>query len=242
MKYTNQTIEQLDSEIEKMLSLDMPNSAFKRVIPAHVKEELRNQYIDYLTEQKVNTADSTNDDDSRPVSTKVIRVNITSLREAGYCVCPNELATACETLIRQQAQANSSEVSNDMNTLTENIRTGKTQFSETAESDSNCDHDTTNPKSEDAHTDDMEVEKTDKGKVKKAYPAKLDSIEFSKKTNSKKAHQGRTTKRKYFTKYMSNEFSKDTKPVSMAEMDAKTQQMFRDREFNDLVSEITGMN
>lgn len=241
MKYTNTSTEQLDKEIEKMFELSMPNSAFKRVIPAHVKEELRTQYVEYLSEQKQTnefTEESVNN--SRSVSTQVIKVNISALKEAGYCCCEKQLAEACEALIREQKLArNHSEVS-EMKNLTENVQTvGKNNSSETTDGEMDCDTETTNSKLDECSSSSPRL--LEVSKPRKAFPAKLEETqEFKNKQKSK--NQSRTTKRKYFTKYMSNEFSKDTEPVNMAMMDNKTQELFRERDFNELVSEITGIN
>eukprot|EP00345_Euplotes_harpa_P013459 CAMPEP_0168345858 /NCGR_PEP_ID=MMETSP0213-20121227/17852_1 /TAXON_ID=151035 /ORGANISM="Euplotes harpa, Strain FSP1.4" /LENGTH=248 /DNA_ID=CAMNT_0008354251 /DNA_START=29 /DNA_END=775 /DNA_ORIENTATION=+ len=247
MKYIDQpTLADLDAEIERMFELSMPTSAFKKVIPAHIKIELRRQYIEFLEEQMKSQEETTNAcENSRPVSTHVIKVNISSLRQAGYCICPKELAAACETLIRQQAQTNDEPKEAEKNILTDVQNIGKNATNETVESDFNCDHETTHSKSNDISSEVADLDKILQPKEKKAVQKKLGADEeFLKKSNSDKAaksHQGRTMKRKYFTKYMSNEFSKDTDPVNMAMMDDKTQKLFREQEFNDLVSEITGM-
>ena len=88
-----------------MFDLSLSNSAFKRVIPTSMKEDLRRQYIEYLEQQENNQEMvDTECENSRPVSTQAIKINISSLREAGYCCCPNELATVWEELIRQQSE------------------------------------------------------------------------------------------------------------------------------------------
>lgn len=247
MKYINKSAQQLDQEIEQMFDLNMPNSAFKRVIPTTVRRELRDQYVEFLEEQHVAQCALEN---SRSVSTQVIKVNIASLREAGYCICPSELATTCELLLRQQAEEVicESEISQDivgMNNLTnEQVHISKNQTSETADFEMDFDTETTSPKHNDTSSETAEVDKLSEAKPKKNYPAKLDAgTEFSKKSESKvtKDQQNRTNKRKYFTKYMSSEFSKDTKPVTMSMMDTKTQNLFQQKDFNELVSEITGI-
>lgn len=244
MKYTNQSTVQLDSKIEKMFELSMPNSAFKRVIPAHVKEMLRNQCVDQQSNEVRSTVANEGDNTSRSVSTQVIKINISSLRAAGYCCCPKELAAACEQLIREQVTTYVSETNNSTKIPTENVRgVGKNLSIETADCEMNCDTETTNPKSNEASS---EIEKSSEVSSKKAYPSKLDKgDEFKAKAKAKsrtsKSHQGQALKRKYFTKYMSSEFSKDTKPVSMSMMDDKTQELFKQKQFNDLVSEITGI-
>jgi hypothetical protein len=244
MKYTNQSTVQLDSKIEKMFELSMPNSAFKRVIPAHVKEMLRNQCVDQQSNEVRSTVANEGDNTSRSVSTQVIKINISSLRAAGYCCCPKELAAACEQLIREQVTTYVSETNNSTKIPTENVRgVGKNLSIETADCEMNCDTETTNPKSNEVSS---EIEKSSEVSSKKAYPSKLDKgDEFKAKAKAKsrtsKSHQGQALKRKYFTKYMSSEFSKDTKPVSMSMMDDKTQELFKQKEFNDLVSEITGI-
>ena len=86
VKYINKSIEQLDEEIEQMFDLSLPNSAFKRVIPVYMKEELRRQYIEFLEQQEADQEMvDTECENSRPVSSQVLRINISSLREAGYC-------------------------------------------------------------------------------------------------------------------------------------------------------------
>lgn len=243
MKYTNATTEQLDREIEKMFELSLPNSAFRRVIPTQVKEELRSQYVEYLNEKKENEQlAKENKGISRPVSTQVIKVNISSLREAGYCCCPQQLAAACEELLKSQAAVIEKAETCEMKSLTENVLTvGKNNSSETADCDIEFDTETTNPKSEDSSSEVHSTESIAVARVDKSYPAKLgNDEEFSKKSKGAKK-ESRTTKRKYFTKYMSNEFSKDTKPVNMGMMDSKTQQLFQEKDFNELVSEITGI-
>jgi type II secretory pathway pseudopilin PulG len=244
MKYINQTTEQLDNEINQMFDLQMPNSAFKRVIPTEVKSELRTQYIEFL-ESQTKTQEFTEEvTPSRPVSTQVIKVNISSLKEAGYCCCPVELAAACEQLIREQKQtveiAQESEVTSDLNNLIEGIQSDSKKYSsEVQDAEMDCETLTTNSKSNEASCDNQHSLKVVSSKTS---PAKLGSVEGFKQTKKISNQQTRTSKRKYFTKYMSNEFSKDTKLVNMAEMDSKTQRLFQDQDFNELVSEITGIN
>lgn len=233
MKFINQTTQEIDAQIEKLYDLSLPNSAFKRVIPSHIKEELRKQYVEYL-EEKSQSA-------SRPVSTKIVRVNIASLREAGYCVCPEELAAQCEQLLREQEAQTLSEKSEELNVLTSNIEpVGKNTSSETVDKEMESDTETTDEKSEEPVSTTTKVNEI---LAKKAYPKKVDNQEFVKtKSKVSASQQKRTTKRKYFTKYMSDEFSKDTKPVNMTMMDSKTQELFDNQNFNELVSEITGIN
>lgn len=242
MKYINKSTEQLDKEIEQMFDLNMPNSAFRRVIPTTVRQELRAQYVEFLEEQQ---AANFSVENSRSVSTQVIKVNIASLREAGYCVCPEELAATCELLLRQQMEEEISNETIGTNNLTkEQVHISKNQTSETADFEMDFDTETTSPKHNDASSETAEVDKLSEAKPKKTYPARLDAgTEFSKKSDSesKATKDSRTTKRKYFTKYMSNEFSKDTKPVTMSMMDTKTQNLFHQKDFNELVSEITGI-
>ena len=255
MKYTTQSSEQLDQQIGQMFDLSMPNSAFKRVIPASVRAELRRQYVEYLEDTEAKFTDKNSEKEfteeaiapSRPVSTQVIKVNISALRKAGYCCCPSELAAACETLIKQEVDSRStvseSEKPSDMKNLTENIQeVGKNNSSETVEHDMECDAETTNSKHDDCVSDNSSVAKASEAKPKKAYPAKMGKDDDFEKSKSKSSQQSRPVKRKYFTKYMSNEFSKDTKPVCMSDMDNKTQSLFREKDFNELVSEITGIN
>lgn len=239
MKYINSSIEQLDAEIERIIDLNLPKSAFKRVIPVNIKEDLRRQYIEFLEQQARAQEVAQNEyENSRPVTSQVIKVNISSLRQAGYCICPEELAKACEILIRQQSEQVEVNNQDDMNVLMENIQSvGK---NESIDSEFNCDHETTHSKSNDLSSDNNDVDKVSIAS-KKVYPAKSEIEEFSKKRNSDKSHQSRKTKRKYFTKYMSSEFSKDVLPVTMSMMDSKTQMLFKEKEYNDLVSEITGM-
>lgn len=240
MKYINQYISQVDSEIENMFDLQVSNSAFKRVIPGDIMENLRVQYFEYLAKQAeaIKLAEK-EDQESRQVSTQVIRVNIAPLREAGYCICPEELAAACEAFIKQNASLPVSTKSSELNNPTE-----ITEIASTI--NMNYDHETTDDKSDNMSAEFAELECALAPKQKKAYPAKIENGEFNhKRINSdvnERSHQARTKKRKYFTKYMSNEFSKDTKPITMGQMDSKTQQLFRDQAFNELVSEITGMN
>lgn len=258
MKYINQSSEQLDQQISQMFDLSMPNSAFKRVIPTNVRAELRRQYVEYLEEsnqvdfqtEAINQSQEFTEENiapSRPVSTQVIKVNISSLRKAGYCCCPNELAAACEALIKQEVDSRStvseSEKPSDMKNLTENVQVvGKNNSSETVEHDMECDAETTNSKHDDCASDNSNDAKISEVKPKKAYPAKMGKDDDFEKSKLKNSQQSRPVKRKYFTKYMSNEFSKDTKPVCMSDMDSKTQCLFREKDFNELVSEITGIN
>ena len=241
MKYINQsTQEQLDREIEAMFDLSLPNSAFKRVIPASVKAELRSQYMEYLEQSQKSAEQTDSSTNSRQVSSRVIRVNISSLRDAGYCCCPQELAAACESLIKSQATEEASENLEDKNVLTEQIPTvGKNISSETAEPETEFNSDTTDLKSEDGSSSTSIAEKSVKAK---AYPKKEANEEFGKSKSKRVAsHQKSTSKRKYFTKYMSDEFNKDTKPVDMSMMDGKTQDLFKTQDFNELVSDITGI-
>lgn len=242
MKYINKNIEQLDSKIKAFFDLSMPRSAFKRVIPTKMMSALRNKFVEEVAQQQENRIVAQNDNtENQNANTQVIQVNIAPLREAGYCVCPEELAAVCEILIRQQNQLNSSTVDSEMNNLTEEQKLGG---SETVEMDNNDHYDTASSKSSDDISDVFEQDKLSMVKKQKAYPAKI-GCEISARNHSDKseeAHQIRTKKRKYFTKYMSNEFSKDTEPVSMNDMDAKTQQLFKCQDYNELVAEITGMN
>jgi hypothetical protein len=248
MKYTTQSFEELDQQIGQMFDLSMPNSAFKRVIPANVRAELRRQYVEYL-EESIQPQEFTEENiaPSRSVSTQVIKVNISSLRKAGFCCCPNELAAACESLIKQEVDSRStvseSEKQSDMKNLTENVQeVGKNNSSKTVEHDMECDAETTNSKHDDCASDNASLAKVSEVKAKKAYPAKMGKDDDFEHKKSKTAQQSRSVKRKYFTKYMSNEFSKDTKPICMSDMDSKTQSLFREKDFNELVSEITGIN
>jgi len=248
MKYINSSITQIDSEIEKCFQLNIPNSAFRRVVPVGIKENLRNQYLQHMLEQERSETLNKNEvKNSRPVSTQVIKVNISSLREAGYCCCPKELAAACEILLRQQAQEQFSKNDLVMKVPTEKVdNQNKLSSQEGNDADFHCDQDTTNTKSNDFSADFSDLEKLFAQKKKNLASSKsISSDEISKHSHSdknEKVHQRRNKKRKYFTKYMSNEFSKDTKPVSMSMMDKKTQELFKGQEFNELVSEITGMN
>lgn len=229
MKYINKNIQKLDSQIKDMFDLNMPNSAFSRVVPANMMKNLRNQYVEYVQNKKASYETQ---------STQVIKVNIAPLREAGYCCCPKELAAACELLLVQQNQASMSESTSDMNVLPENRDFAKTETvcNELADAD-----DTTLSRSSDICFEQCEADKQVAAYKQKVYPGKLDREISKRKYSDKGAHQTRT-KRKYFTKYMSDKFSKDTHPVSMNDMDNKTQQLFKEQEFNELVSEITGIN
>mmetsp|Transcript_21896 Transcript_21896/g.19438 ORF Transcript_21896/g.19438 Transcript_21896/m.19438 type:complete len:242 (+) Transcript_21896:42-767(+) len=241
MKFISQTIQQIDAKIETLYDLSLPNSAFKKVIPSDIKIEMRNQYIEYLEEKKMQEMKqmSENQTASRSVSTKIVRVNIASLREAGYCVCPEELAVQCEDLLRSQETQAVSEKSEELNVLTANIEpVGKNSSTETVDKEMESDTETTDEKSEEAISTSSKVNEI---LAKKAYPKKVDHQEFIKAKVSS-SQQKRTTKRKYFTKYMSDEFSKDIKPVEMNMMDSKTQELFQNQNFNELVSEITGIN
>jgi hypothetical protein len=237
MKYINKNIEKLDSQIQDMFDLDMPNSAFKRVIPTNMMGNLRTQYVDFSGQTKF--AQNSNQN-SRAVSTQVIKVNIAPLREAGYCICPEELAAVCEQLLKQQNESTVSHSTSDMNNVSEQKIVTPV---ETSDSEIVCDHDTTGSKSIDCTSEVCDIEKLAPVNKQKVYPAKIAS-DVSKANSDKNvaSHQVRTKKRKYFTKYMSNEFSKDVSPVTMGDMDAKTQQLFSQQEYNELVSEITGMN
>lgn len=239
MMYTNQTIAQLNQEIEEMYDLSMPNSAFRRVIPTEVKLEMRNQYIEYLIKKnEQQKAFEEQKNAARPNSAQVIKVNISSLKKAGYCICPEELAVACETILRSHASNTCSESSSEMNVLTKKLQsvgkdhqTGQEEFEsefETTYLNSDNDSNLLNKATQEAST--------------KQYPKKLGNEEFEKSKSSSTSHQKRSMKKKYFTKYMSDEFSKDTEPVDMSMMDNKTKQLFIDQDFNNLVSEITGIN
>lgn len=239
MKYINKNVQQLDSKIQDMFDLDMPNSAFKRVIPTKMMGDLRRQYVEYVEQSEATRQVAQN---SRTVSTQVIKVNIAPLREAGYCCCPEELAAACEQLLKQNSEATVAQSTDDLNNLTDDQQVAKT---ETADVDMACQSDSTSSKSDGNESDENEPEKLAKIIKQKVYPTKIDASASSKTISDKneKAHQVRAQKKKkYFTKYMSNEFSKDTKPVSMTDMDSKTQQLFELQQFNELVTEITGMN
>ena len=247
IKYINKSIEQLDEEIEQMFDLSLPNSAFKRVIPVYMKEELRRQYIEFLEQQEADQEMvDTECENSRPVSTQVLRINISSLREAGYCWCPQELASACEELIRQQSEQVQPSEEAELNVLTEKVQpVEKKEIKDTEDSELCSEHETTHSKSHEVSNDINDIEKLLVACEKKEYPSKIRSDdEFVKPKNSdknEKSKKVRTTKRKYFTKYMSNEFTKDTIPVNMSMMDENTQKLFREKEYNDLVNEITGM-
>lgn len=172
--------------------------------------------------------------DSRQVSNQVVKVNISSLRTAGYCCCPKELATACEVLIRQHTGA-------ETIVPTENAQTvRKGRVAETVSNDG--DHETTHSKSNETSSAD-DLDKILGTRPAKVRPAKLEGDpEFVEKPGSGKnsKQQRRAAKRKYFTRFMSSEFSKDTEPVTMAMMDSKTQKLFRSKDFNELVSDIAG--
>lgn len=239
MKYINKNVQQLDAKIQDMFDLNMPNSAFKRVIPTKMMTDLRRQYVEYVEQTSAVTQEAQN---SRAVSTQVIKVNIASLREAGYCCCPKELAAACEQLLKQQSETTVSQSTTDLNNLTDDQKVAK---AETVDADMACHSDSTSSKSDGNESDDNESEKLAKIVKQKVYPTKIGASVSSKTISDKneKAHQVRAQKkRKYFTKYMSNEFSKDTNPVNMGDMDSKTQQLFEQQQFNELVAEITGMN
>jgi len=236
MKFVNKNFEQLDTQIQDMFDLSMPKSAFNRVIPTKMMKSLRSQYVEYL-EQK--NAAQKQIENYRPVSTQVIKVNIAPLREAGYCCCPEELAAACESLLKQQNENTVS--ATETSEVSENKKLTSVENGDIDMADAN---ETTNSKTSDDSSEVCDLEKAVPAKKQKAYPAKI-GTDISKRNNSDKneaSHQVRTKKRKYFTKYMSNEFSKDTNPVSMNDMDSKTQKLFSEQEFNELVSEITGMN
>lgn len=239
MKYIDSTYEQLDSEIERIIEHNLPKSAFKRIIPANIKEDLRRQYSEYLA-QKSNARQMSQSyyESSRPVPSRVIKVNISALRKAGYCICPEELSAACQMIIRNPSQFTEVKKQSEMNILTENIH--PVSKNESNDSEPICDHETTHSKSNDLSSDNSDVQKTCVV-LNKAYPTKTKIEEFSNKKNSGKSHHAYKTKRKYFTKYMSKEFSKDVQPVTMSMMDDKTQSLFKEREYNDLVSEITGL-
>lgn len=239
MNYTNQTIAQLNQEIEEMYNLSMPNSAFRRVIPTEVKQEMLNQYIEYLNkknEQQKELEEQRNE--ARPISAQVIKVNISSLREAGYCICPEELAAACEAILRSQASSTCSENSSEMNVPVKELQSvGKDH--QTGQEEFESDVETTYLNSNNGS---KQLSKATDEASKKQYPKKIGNEEFEKSKSSSTSHQKRLMKKKYFTKYMSDEFSKDTEPVDMSMMDSKTKQLFIDQDFNNLVSEITGIN
>lgn len=240
MKFTTQQLVALDQKIEKSYDLHLPNSAFKRVIPSAIKSELRQQYFQAFEEQRQEIQQfSQNITTSRSVSPKIVRLNIAELREAGYCICQEELAAQCEEILRAQESKFTTEKSEELNVLTEKLQfISKKNSSETVEIEMESDTDTTDEKLEVPSTT---VSKVNEILAKKAYPSKVDKGEFKKSKVSAK-QQKRTTKRKYFTKYMSDEFCKDTKPVNMSMMDSKTQYLFQSQNFNELVSEITGIN
>ena len=242
MKYINQNVQEIDAQIEKHFDLSLSTSAFKRVIPSNIKEGLRKQYIEYLEEQRREEEQmSQNVAPSRSVSTKIVRVNISSLREAGYCCCPEELAAQCEELLKAQEAQTVSEKSEELNVLTnETQNVGKNSTTETVDAEMDSDTETTDEKSETCISTSTKVNEI---LSKKAYLKRVPNQEFVKsKSKVSVGQQKRTTKRKYFTKYMSDEFSKDTKPVNMGMMDSKTQELFSNQDFNELVSEITGIN
>lgn len=246
-KYINQITEQLDNEIEQMFDLSLPNSAFKRVIPASIKEDLRRQYVEFLSQQE-STQEMVDSEceNSRPVSTQVLRINISSLREAGYCCCPEELAAVCEELIRQQSEQVQQTEAVEFDVLTEKVQPVEKKQNKDVEDSEGCsDHDTTHSKSLEVSAETSSLDKLMVTSEKKEYPAKIRSDdEFVKVKNSdknEKSKKVRTTKRKYFTKYMSNEFTKDTLPVNMSMMDENTQMLFKEKQYNELVNEITGM-
>lgn len=234
MKYSSPLSTEIDCQIEKMFDLSMSNSAFRRVVPSSLKTELRNQYLEYLTEQKA--AEQSEQDSSVASSSdnqQTITVNISALRKAGYCVCPKELAAACENILRKQVDVSMSEKETS-NAQIEKVHNKARRFSvKTIDCDLNCDADATADRSEISSPG---------LKSEKKYPAKIGKdAEFSQKSNLSKSHQSRKQKRKYFTKYMSDEFSKDTKPVNMEMMDSKTKELFKSQQYNELVSDITGI-
>lgn len=237
MKYINQSTEQLDAHIEQMFDLSLSNSAFKRVIPAAVKEELRRQYVEYLNEQVQEEECLSNEEtNSRQTSAQVIKVNIAPLREAGFCCCPSELATACETLLRQPTEEKVTKIDS-----VQSVQEISSSEIKDTDMEYQYDTETTNHKSEeDCESVEAAVERITSPKAKKVYPTKMDSSDEFKKSSSGQ-NKSRSNKRKYFTKYMTDEFSKDTVPVSMTMMDSKTQDLFEKKEFNELVSEITGI-
>lgn len=238
MKFTSNQIIQIDQEIEKIIQSDLPNSAFKRVIPTKIMNEMRELYIESLQKQK-QEAEKQNElpSTSRSASTQVVRINIAALRDAGYCICPEELAAQCEELIRNQDVPMTSENTEEKNVLTNKLQTvGKNSSFGTVEAEVESDVDTSDEKSVIASSTSSKVNAI---LAKKAYPKKEATKEF-KKAKASAQKSKRTTKRKYFTKYMSDEFSKDTKPVNMSMMDNKTQDLFKAQDFNELVSDITG--
>jgi hypothetical protein len=222
-----------------MYDLSLPNSAFKKVIPADIKLEIRNQYIKHLNakEEKQREFESQLIA-SQPISQQVIKVNISSLREAGYCVCPEELAAACEILLRNHASDMCSENTSELNVPTKELHSVRIN-PVTGQEEIESDFETTDLNSD----NDFNIfNKGIKQTSKKQYPKKIVSEEFGKSKISSICRKQRTLKNKYFTKYMSDEFSKDTEPVNMSMMDNKTQQLFMEQDFNNLVSEITGIN
>lgn len=244
MKYIQNNYEQIDAAIEQMFDLSMENSAFKRVIPTAVKTDLRNQYIQSLYEEEYKQQmEQKSEEKAQSVTTQVIKVNITSLREAGYCCCPKELAAACEQLLRQQVEQQMTTEQESLNNLTEDDQKIK-MSSDKVESDSNADQETTNSKSNDMTSELSDLDKILDSKKVKNFPKKMTGNNEFKKTSKKSSGKAARAikKRKYFTKYMSEEFSKDVEPVTMSMMDAPTQEMFKNQQFNELVSEITGMN
>ena len=134
----------------------------------------------------------------------------------------------------------------EMNVLTEKVQPVESkEINETVDSELNSDHETTHSKSNEVSSDINSLDKLLVTSEKKECQLKFgNNDEFTKPKYSdknQKSKQLRATKRKYFTKYMSNEFSKDTLPVTMSMMDKNTQKLFMQKEYNDLVSEITGM-
>eukprot|EP00344_Euplotes_crassus_P008116 CAMPEP_0196999830 /NCGR_PEP_ID=MMETSP1380-20130617/4911_1 /TAXON_ID=5936 /ORGANISM="Euplotes crassus, Strain CT5" /LENGTH=238 /DNA_ID=CAMNT_0042416897 /DNA_START=63 /DNA_END=779 /DNA_ORIENTATION=+ len=238
MKFTTSQILKIDQQIEKLYDLTLPNSAFKRVIPTNIMNEMRELYIESLQKKK-QQIEQENEmlSTSRSESTQFVKVNIAALREAGYCCCPEELAAQCEELIRNQEATMRSENTEELNVLTNNIPSiGKNLTFGAAEAEVESDTDTSDEKSAGVPSTTSKVEAI---LAKKNFPKKEANTEFKK---SKASSSKRTTKRKYFTKYMSDEFSKDTKPVDMSMMDSKTQDLFQTQDFNELVSDITGIN
>jgi hypothetical protein len=239
MKYTSMNISQLDQEIEEMYDLSMPNSAFKKVIPADVKLEMRNKYIEHLNANEEHQRELKSQlTTSQPISQQVIKVNISSLREAGYCICPEELAAACEILLRNHASDICSKNTSDMNVPTKELRSVRIN-PVTGQEEIESDFETTDLNSD---IDFKIFNKGTKQIPRKQYPKKIVSEEFGKSKISSVCRQKRSLKIKYFTRYMSDEFSKDTEPVNMSMMDSKTKQLFMEQDFNNLVSEITGIN
>ena len=239
MKFTSTQIIKIDQQIEKLYDLTLPNSAFKRVIPTKIMNEMRELYIASLQKKREQIEQQNRDiSTSRPESTHIIKINIADLREAGYCCCPEELAAQCEELLKNQEVPITSENTEEMNVLSKNVQVvGKNRTFGTIEAEIESDTDTSDEKSISATS---ATSKVNAILAKKSYPKKEANEEFKK---TKAAPQkGRSTKRKYFTKYMSDEFSKDTKPVNMTMMDSKTQDLFKAQDFNELVSDITGIN